>query len=718
MGGYLYNISVKNVRREIRNQTKFMLEKTVNDLDTNLTTMDVLAGQVVANSHIVRLANRQYTNDNDYYMEAYYAKSDLSVYVFTESILPTNAYYIYLKKPNYILSFSQFQEANLYYIGEWYLKDKYEAWLSMMNDSSRYRKFVPLNPYRIYADSAYLYILPLEDYTLKNMPANICFEINHQRLVNTFNELNFFKTGYLYVTDSEGNIAFTLNGEEAGEINADNLMNLPYDNNLSEFSSEDGDMFVTHATSKYNDWSYYLVQPVDESLYSLVHYRDIFILIIFAALLIEFIMIFFLSKSNVKPIIQLGKELQDTLTNQKSLQKIAEKQIPIIQYSYLAKIMQGNISTEEELEYAQHYLNISTDNCKFAVMYIVAYVNQFELYVEDSAVIGPDTTNHKAILQDAVEHFVKGPFYIHSTNDREYAILLSSPNEEPITTSTSNAKDMFKSMHEYLMNAHSIWTFAGLSDWNDGLMVTWKSYQQASQAVTYTTKKQIIRTHARIELELNGFYYPIELTRQLTNFITIGNKSQVLEIFELLRQENMEKRSLPINTLKYLFSDIHNTLYKIRFSLKTTEKNETDIRAIDILFDQHMSLKVCEDIAIRLCGLFDTSSCSNQLITNIKEYINENYKDPSLCLTKISDQFSISESYFSYLFKEETGENFSSYLERIRMEQSLRLLKESDINVSLLYQEVGYNNSNTFRRVFKKTYGMTPKDFRNTTEII
>jgi AraC-like DNA-binding protein len=717
MGGYLYSISVKNVRREIRNQTKFMLEKTVNDLDANLTTMDVLAGQVVANSHIVRLANTQYTNDNEYYMEAYNAKIDLSVYVFTESILPTNAYYIYLKNPNYILSYSQFQEANLYYIGEWYLRDKYEDWLSMMNDSALHRKFIPLNPYRIYADSAYLYILPLEDYTLKNMPANICFEINHQRLINTFNELNFYETGYLYVTDKEGNMAFTLNGEKTGEINADNLMSLYYDNNFSEFDSEAGDMFVTHATSKYNDWNYYLVQPVDASLYSLVQYRDIFILIIFAALLIEFIMIFFLSKSNVKPILQLGKELQDTLSNQKSLQKIAEKQIPVIQYSYLAKIMQGSISTEEELEYAQHYLNISTDNCKFAVMYIIAYVNQYELYVEDSAVIGPDTMNHKAIIQDAMEHFFKVPFYIYSSNDKEYAILLSSPKDEPITTSTSNTKEVFKSMHEYLMNTHSIWTFAGLSDWNDGLMVTWKSYQQASQAVTYTTKKQIIRTHARIELELNGFYYPIEITRQLTNFITIGNMSQVLEIFELLRQENMEKRSLPINTLKYLFSDIHNTLYKIRFALKTTEKNENELKAIDTLFDQHMSLKVCEDIAIRLCGLFDTSSCSNQLITNIKEYINENYKDPSLCLTKISDQFSISESYFSYLFKEETGENFSFYLERIRMEQSLHLLKESNINVSLLYQEVGYNNSNTFRRVFKKTYGMSPKDYRNTMEV-
>ncbi len=715
MGGYLYTISIKNVSSEIRNQNKFILEKTIQDLDSNFKTMDVLAGQVVANSNIVRLANMQYNNENDIYLMAYRAKNELSVYVFTESILPTSTYFIYLKNPDYILSFSQFQNTSLYYGGiQNYRKNMYEDWLTVMNNEALYRQFVSLEPYKTYSDSSYLYMLPLDDYSIKTVPATICYEIDHQRLAQIFSELNFYDTGYLLVTDAEGNIVFTLRDGQTGDITAA-LTGLTFQNNFAEFTDDDRDMFATRAASGYNQWNYYLVQPTGASLYSLEHYRDIFFLIIFAALIIEFIMIFFLSKSNVKPIIQLGIELQDSITRQKSLQKIAEKQIPVIKYSYLAKIIQGNISTREELEYAQHYLDITTDNRKFAVLYMIAYVNQFELYVENSAVTGPDTTDHKAIIQDAVEHYFREPVYIHSSGDREYAILVSSPEQEPAGTSTSDVKEMFKAMHEYLMSTYSIWTFAGLGDWNNGLMITWKSYQQASQAVTYTTKKQIIRTYAKIEREPNGFYYPIELTRQLTNFITIGNKSQVLEIFEILRHENMEERSLPINMVKYLLSDIRNTLYKIRFTLKNTEKNETELKAIDALFDQHMSLKLCEDIAIGLCKLFDTNSCSNQLITNIREYINENYKDPSLCLTKISDEFSISESYFSYLFKEETGENFSSYLERIRMEQSLRLLEDTDINVSLLYQEVGYNNSNTFRRAFKKTYGMSPKDFRRSS---
>ncbi|MGF7145647.1 AraC-like DNA-binding protein [Anaerotaenia torta] len=716
MGGYLYSISIKNVRTEIRTQTKFTLEKTISDLDSKFETMDVLAGQVAANSHVIRLANWQSSNESDYYIEAYRAKNDLSVYVFTESLLPSSTYFIYLQKPDYILSFSQFQQSRFYYTGEWYHKDKYEEWLDMMNASASYKHLVPLAPYYTpYPAYSYLYILPLNSYTLKNVPATICFVIDHQKLADAFSELNFYESGHLYVTDENGSPAFTLLGEKSEEADAGRLTSLPYENGFSEYTAGHREnMFVTHARSRYNGWNYYLIQPVDASLYSLIQYRDLFLLIIFAALLVEFIMIFFLSKSNVKPILQLGKELQDILTTQKSLQKMAEEQIPVIRYSYLAKIMQGGISTQEELEYARHYLNISTEQRKFTVLYIVAYVNQFELYVADSAVTGPDTTNYKEIIQKAVAHTFGEAAYIHSSDDREYAILLSSPLEEPDASSSSNVKEKFRTLHEYLMSTHSIWTFAGLGDWNSGLMVTWKSYQQARQAVTYTTKKHMIRTYSKIEREQGGFYYPIELTRQLTNFITVGNKSQVLEIFELLRQENMEKRSLPINIIKYLISDIHNTLYRIRFSLKNTEKNEAGLNSVDALFDQHMSLKLCEDIALLLCELSETNSGGNELITNIKAYINKNYMDPSLGLTKISDEFSISESYFSYLFKEETGENFSSYLERIRMEHSLHLLKETDINVSLLYQEVGYNNSNSFRRAFKKIYGMSPKDFRNS----
>ena len=93
---------------------------------------------------------------------------------------------------------------------------------------------------------------------------------------------------------------------------------------------------------------------------------------------------------------------------------------------------------------------------------------------------------------------------------------------------------------------------------------------------------------------------------------------------------------------------------------------------------------------------------------DIVAYIRANYKDPSLCLNKLSDEFGISESYFSHMFKENMNINFSVYLEDLRLNEAARLIKEGNSNLTEVSFEVGYNNPTSFRRAFKKKFGVTP----------
>ena len=242
-------------------------------------------------------------------------------------------------------------------------------------------------------------------------------------------------------------------------------------------------------------------------------------------------------------------------------------------------------------------------------------------------------------------------------------------------------------------------------------MNVWECYQQASEAVSYTTKNYIFFPYEFIKKDSNVFYYPPEISTKLIHFISTGNTSQVLELFNLIHQENIEERTLPVNLLKYLLSDIRNTLLKARFALPQDADPEA-VKVLDERFNEHLTFKLCEDLALSLCNLFGNKEDDNTLSATIEKYIKENYKDPSLGLNKISDEFQISESYFSHMFKEKTGVNFSTYLENIRMTEAARLIKETDISLNELYIAVGYNNSNTFRRAFKKVYGVTPSAMR------
>ena len=59
-----------------------------------------------------------------------------------------------------------------------------------------------------------------------------------------------------------------------------------------------------------------------------------------------------------------------------------------------------------------------------------------------------------------------------------------------------------------------------------------------------------------------------------------------------------------------------------------------------------------------------------------------NYINPDLCVSGISSIFGLSESYFSQFFKEQTGENFSAYLENKRIKHACELLDTTDKSVN------------------------------------
>lgn len=100
------------------------------------------------------------------------------------------------------------------------------------------------------------------------------------------------------------------------------------------------------------------------------------------------------------------------------------------------------------------------------------------------------------------------------------------------------------------------------------------------------------------------------------------------------------------------------------------------------------------------------------LITEMRAYIEENFADPDLSLKHLSDRFQISGKYASHLFKLEYDMKFVDFLVQLRMQQAERLLADTDETVQNIALQVGYANSITFGRVFKRITGVTPGEFR------
>jgi transcriptional regulator GlxA family with amidase domain len=92
----------------------------------------------------------------------------------------------------------------------------------------------------------------------------------------------------------------------------------------------------------------------------------------------------------------------------------------------------------------------------------------------------------------------------------------------------------------------------------------------------------------------------------------------------------------------------------------------------------------------------------------VAEHLNE-----ELAVDDLARLVGMSVRNFSRRFKNATGESFSSYVQKSRIEKARRLLESSDSSASEVMYRVGYRDGRSFRRLFKRHTGLAPKVYRN-----
>ena len=148
----------------------------------------------------------------------------------------------------------------------------------------------------------------------------------------------------------------------------------------------------------------------------------------------------------------------------------------------------------------------------------------------------------------------------------------------------------------------------------------------------------------------------------------------------------------------------------------------SDIEWVDGLFElvpgtEQLSKYFEEQITKFISKINDQrNSIGRQAVVKAKEFIESNYA-AEISLKEVADAVYLNPSYFSQLFKETTGENFISYLTKVRIEKAKGLLKKSDYKVYEVAQAVGYTDQAYFSRIFKQVVGVNPADFRRRLRI-
>ncbi|WP_168119715.1 helix-turn-helix domain-containing protein [Paenibacillus sp. HB172176] len=220
-----------------------------------------------------------------------------------------------------------------------------------------------------------------------------------------------------------------------------------------------------------------------------------------------------------------------------------------------------------------------------------------------------------------------------------------------------------------------------------------------------------------------SYFYPLDLERDLINYVIQGKEQQVNAILQRVLEQNLKERELNSDMLSQFMFALTATVQRIMQQLnKTTE----EVLGQDASL--HAELHKCESsqlLSERITDTFNSilsavnvekEQLDSKIADQMLAYIHNNY-NRDLSLSDMAEQFNLSASYTSLLFGQYIGENFKDYLNEYRVRKAKEILTaNADLKIYEIAGMVGCNHTNTFIRMFKKYAGVSPGAYAKNLE--
>lgn len=205
-----------------------------------------------------------------------------------------------------------------------------------------------------------------------------------------------------------------------------------------------------------------------------------------------------------------------------------------------------------------------------------------------------------------------------------------------------------------------------------------------------------------------------DFTEELYTFIEVNDKERITNIFDSLifyfvrNEYSLDKvKGTAINMYIELKEKLKSNYQNSAEALPCTEEIIQRIYEVSNLCSLINYLnELFNRISDRICN-----SSNDTVIKRILNYIDKNYYKP-IKLESLGEIFNYNSAYLGKIFKSYTGDNFNSYLDRVRIEKAKALLTKRNIKIYEISEKVGYSSMNYFYEKFKKHVGLSPMEFR------
>lgn len=382
---------------------------------------------------------------------------------------------------------------------------------------------------------------------------------------------------------------------------------------------------------------------------------------------------------------------------------------------FLSNLIKGSVPYEEIESTITKY---SFDALKFPVAAFVAKIVNFETF--DDVL---DVSGMQILQSDIIDKFNKCfsdfEFKIINIESNKFAGVISVEN----VLSQKHRLILCTSEIESSLNARlRVCVGTPVYTWNDLAF----SYNKASNIFdnfyfSYSSSSVILSD----EVTSNNphLYYPSNLEDSLVQAILYDKKDDiskiVTEIVETNYKAGMLDTTLHSQLVMMLVSSLSKVFLTINKNPETILTEEKDIYSTLIMHKEPENLKT-EFLRITYIISDYTASIKDsteqKIAQSMLSYIYENYAQYNISLSSLSAHINMSHSHVSRLFKQLIGENFKDYLAKYRISIAKKILeKNPSTKTKDIAKQVGYYNSETFTKAFKRYEGCSPSEYISNT---
>ena len=421
-------------------------------------------------------------------------------------------------------------------------------------------------------------------------------------------------------------------------------------------------------------------------------------------------MIAVLAVGNIRPLVRIADRVSRVSTQEKGMWKIPEafdriddktstleteltQQREQMKMACVNQLVHGSVSDVYAFEEMLAASQLVIHGARFYGVIIVA----------DESVSAPYT---QGALTELLEEF-SGPLTLLSFESMQAVFCLYAESEEDAGLN----REFFAQLYEAFQTRANLNAKFFIGTPETRLERLSDSFATAEWLRTFGLAGSWLNIASPESRDINlRLTLPENEQRQLESSILSGESDRAIEQLDAVFKRCPGESGFGSITRQYIYCKLAELLSACGAALSTTDSLPERLLQLSAAEFRGWAVEQIE----RFCAMARERNAQKSRVINdsVFEYIENHYSDYELTLNSLANRLNITSPYLSALFKREAGNNFSVYLEEVRIRHAEELLRTTGESIDTVAEKTGYRNADSFRRAFRRVCGVTPSEFR------